>query len=101
MKKNKDLGLDPNIRIISGDSEEAEEIYRELGWYDCAPKKDKRSNEDLPQYVLWAFLVLLFTWISCTLLNEPTRIFVLTYLAWFSFFMYFKDRGGILPPSSF
>ena len=100
MKMYKDSGFDPNIRIINGDSEEAKEIYRELGWYDCAPKKDKRSYEDLPQLVLWALLVLLFTWISCTLLDEPTRIFVLTYLAWFSFFMYFKERGGFKSPSS-
>ena len=87
MRKKKDFGLDPNIRIISGDSEEANKIYKELGWYEEKPQAEdanymhvKRMNKVL-RY-LFAFLL---AWLSNIFANEDLWLFLVMFFTWHAF----------------
>lgn len=79
----KDLGLSLDC-IINGDSEEAMEIYRELGWYKEESKKQE-TYEPSPSRLIYFFLALILAWLSYLFIPKECWSFIERIIVWYGF----------------
>lgn len=85
-KKKKEFGFGLDC-IINGDSKEAEEIYKELGWYEEKPQIDeanKVSSISMNKVLLY-LIALLFAWLSYIFIKETHWLFFAMFFTWYGF----------------
>lgn len=90
-KKKKEIGIGFDC-IIDGNSKEAEEIYRKLGWFEVKSPIDEANKEKSTSMnkVLYYLLVLLLAWLSHIFFDETLWLFGEKFFTWHEFL---KDKG--------
>lgn len=82
-QKNSVWGLDC---IINGDSEEAKEFYKKMGWIiDDKSDKPKDKNDYFMKRVLWFLAALTLTWFCITIPDSQIKNDIQTFFTCYGF----------------
>lgn len=81
-KKQQGFKID-NWEIYSGDSEEAQELFRDFGLIQ-EPEKDVAKDELLMNKSTLFLLALTLTWLSYLFFNDALRQYLNVYSIWLS-----------------